>query len=510
MVSFLRRLAGWSPKPRIARIPYVKYADLVGMGISGLTEGSVGYRSASFFIVASVELGNTTTKCILSATNLDKGETYLLNKTVRLTKNVREPRPGEEVFGKTLWKKELTVSSVTEFISEVITESMATAEVDRDRDLDFVVRSTGVTAGFVTPEEVGAMIHALAEGCLAAGVPPSKMIAPLSHDKVPQRLRKYSKLKLVPFDGAVAGCLTPRTPSEIIANEMEAELSTAGIKVGAKWIDFDFRNPVITFDFGTTLKGRITDTAIPYANTIGSIAGLGGAIADALVQGTGLVDGRQGSALEAYTENLSEEKISWEQAEAYAEETHKYLRIMEIPPGCERFGTVPVNPSAAREAEVYLIGCDIGTNGSSIPKLRELGGKIYGEYGKQFLFAVIDLVMVKVAYRIIEIALKQGLISKDTSIGITGRAALTGAKPKLFLEQLGRLDLYRKDEVERRVVFVEDGLALGASAMARCMFRLGTPENPLGGNRGGRCVLSERLKKLKIGRVSRSLYQAGG
>ncbi|KYH38196.1 MAG: hypothetical protein AYL30_005750 [Candidatus Hecatellales archaeon B24] len=507
MAGFLRKLTGRTLKPRIARIPYVKYGDLVGGDIYKLYKG---YKSASFFTVASVELGNTTTKCILSATNLDDGKTYLLKKTVRLTKDVREPMPGEEVFGKTLWKKELTVSSVAEFVSEVITESMATAEVDRDKDLDFVVRSTGVTAGFATPEEVGAMIHALAEGCLAAGVSPSKMIAPLSHDKVPQRLQKYSKLKLVPFDGAVAGCLTPRTPSEIIANEMEAELSTAGIKVGAKWVDFDFRNPVITFDFGTTLKGRITDSAIPYANTTGSIAGLGGAIADALVQGTGLVDGKQGSALEAYTENLSERKVDWSRAEAYAEEAHKLLRITEIPLGCERFGTVPVNPSAAREAGVYLIGCDIGTNGSNIPRLRELGGKICGEHGKQLLFAVIDLTMVKVACKIIEIALSQGLIDRKTSIGVTGRAALTGAKPKLFLEQLSRLGLYGRDEVDRQVVFVEDGLALGASAMARCMFRLGTPENPLGGNRGGRCVLSERLKKLKIERVGRSLYQAGG
>ena len=510
-MGFFKRLMGGPPKPRIARTRYAKYADLVGMDIGGLTEGSLGYRSANFFIVASVELGNTTTKCILSATDLDEGRTYLLNKTVRLTKEVREPRPGEEIFGKTLWKKELTIGSVTEFVGEVITESLATAEVNRDRDLDFVVRSTGVTAGFATPEEVGSMIHALAEGCLAAGISPSKMIAPLSYDQVPERLKKYSKLNVAPFDGAVAGCLTPRTPSEIVANEMEAELSTAGIKVGAKWIDFDFRNPVITFDFGTTLKGRITDSSLPYAHTVGSITGLGGAIADSIVQGTGLVDARQGSALEAYKpEKALKGKVDWKQVEAYVEEAHKHLRIEEVKPGCERFGTVPVNPSAAGEAGVYVVGCDIGVNGSNIPELRRLGGEIFREHGEGFLFAVIDLVMARVTRRIVEEALSRGVIGRETSVGITGRAALTGMKPQLILQELEKVGLYGKGETERRVVFVEDGLALGASVMARCMFRLGTPKRPLGGNRGGPCVLPERLKKLKIEKVGRSLYQAGG
>ena len=352
------------------------------------------------------------------------------------------------------------------------------------------------------------MIRALAEGCLAAGVSPAKMIAPLTYDQIPAKLKPYSKLNLVPFDGAVAGCLTPRTPSEIIANEMEAELSTAGIKVGAKWINFDFRNPVVTFDFGTTLKGRITDMQTPYANTIGSIAGLGGAVADALVQGTGLVDRVQGSALEVFEQNLNQ-RVSWDTAEDYAAEAHSFLRIEEIKPGCDRFGTVPVNPSAAREAGVTLLGCDIGVDGSDIPRLRELGGKIYREHGLPTLFASIDLVMVRIACRILELARDKGLLSKHVSIGITGRAGITGNKPKLLLECLHDSGFFSKSEVEKRVVFVEDGLALGASAMARCMFRLGTPKNPLGGNRGGPCVLSERLKGFKVERVGRSHYQAG-
>ena len=48
------------------------------------------------------------------------------------------------------------------------------------------------------------------------------------------------------------------TGVEIVANEMEGELATAGIKEAAKLTDVDFRNPCISIDFGTTLDGRIT------------------------------------------------------------------------------------------------------------------------------------------------------------------------------------------------------------------------------------------------------------
>ena len=43
------------------------------------------------------------------------------------------------------------------------------------------------------------------------------------------------------------------------------------------------------------------------------------------------------------------------------------------------------------------------------------------------------------------------------------------------------------------MVFVDDGLARGAAVMARCMNSMGTPKNPLGGLRGGKCILKERI-----------------
>ncbi|MFQ6120829.1 MAG: DUF2114 family protein, partial [Methanosarcinales archaeon] len=53
-------------KPRIAESPYLKILDLK-------YKPRHIVKSNPYFVVASVEVGNTTTKCILTATNLKDG-----------------------------------------------------------------------------------------------------------------------------------------------------------------------------------------------------------------------------------------------------------------------------------------------------------------------------------------------------------------------------------------------------------------------------------------------------
>ena len=100
--------------------------------------------------------------------------------------------------------------------------------------------------------------------------------------------------------------------------------------------------------------------------------------------------------------------------------------------------------------------------------------------------------MAKVIYRLVKVAQDAGLVFENTSIGITGRAGISGNKPKLALKYLEELDINHK--IDERVVFVDDGLARGAAVMARCMNSLGTIQNPLGGHSGGKCILGQRIK----------------
>ena len=169
----------------------------------------IDLKSKPFFIVASVEVGNTTTKSILTATNMDTCRTHIINKIVRMTRDVRPPKSSEVIFGKTLTGVELTRESVADLVRATLTESMEKANLDIKTDLNFVVRSTGIVAGFDSPDEVGEFIKGLADGCLMAGVPPKNMTPPMSISNIVQKLQKYSKLDKVIFDGAVAGVIPP-------------------------------------------------------------------------------------------------------------------------------------------------------------------------------------------------------------------------------------------------------------------------------------------------------------
>ncbi|TFF67736.1 methanogenesis marker 14 protein [Candidatus Thorarchaeota archaeon] len=442
-----------------------------------------------FYTVASVELGNTTTKCIIVTTNLETAEIFEVAKEIRMTRDVRPPREDESSFGETIAGVALTEESVSEMIADILRSAVSEAKIDLERDLHFVVRSTGVNAGFTSPEEVQSIIKALAQGCLDAGVPPRRMTASMSPENLPPGIREFTWLKKVYFDGAIASCLPPAN-TEIVANEMEGELVTAGIKGAVKGTDVDFRNPVLTLDFGTTLAGRVVDDSYPYARTVGSFAGLAGAIPDALAKGSGLTnrpDGVMSDLSSRSTRTIDSNVKSW------VKRLEKIIRVEEVPEGVDRYGTVPVNTDAAAESGTLLIGVDVGANGSNLPLLSRHALELVEEGGRGLLLAVVDLLMARLAYRLISMCDFRGLILPETSFGLTGRALTTGQKPELLLEELvsGKL---MAPETSRQAVFVEDGLAMGAAVAARCMNSMGTRENPMGGRKGDSCIMGARMK----------------
>jgi putative methanogenesis marker protein 14 len=491
----LSRILG--PKPHVADSPYLSLVPKTGSpGMSA----KVDLSTTSYYVVASVEMGNTTTKCILTATNLETGKTYLLDKTVKMSRDVRPPKEGEKVFGKTLDGKRLTRESVGELVRETLEESHSAAGLTIKEDLNFVVRSTGVVAGFARPDDIGSFILALADGCITAGVLPKNMTPAMNKDNLNGRLKKFSFLDKVYFDGAVASVLPPMgsTGVEIVANEMEGELATAGIKEAAKWAGtggVDFRNPVLSIDFGTTLKGRITNENFPYAKTIGNYCGLAGAVPDAIVRGSGLVDKNYGNVLDItkhersglFTEILNNKAI-----EEHAKWAHEMVQIEVVPDDRTWWGSVPVNPKAARNNGVILIGCEVGENGKDLTLLNAVGESLMKKYNVNTMLATLDLVSAMIAERLLKKALENKLISSKTTIGITGRAGITGDKPALILQKITEMGLFEKPN--DHLVFCDDGLARGAAVMARCMNSYGTPRNPLGGHRGGKCILGARMK----------------
>lgn len=161
-MSLFKKILGIGPKPVMAKSKYITIEDAK---MATFTKKAVGQGYGTslspdvYYIVASVELGNTTTKCILTATNLNTCRTYLLDKTVKMTRDIRPPKKGEKVFGETVWHIELTRESVSEMVRDTILESIKRSNIDIEKDLDFVVRSTGVTAGFAFPRRSGGADH---------------------------------------------------------------------------------------------------------------------------------------------------------------------------------------------------------------------------------------------------------------------------------------------------------------------------------------------------------------
>ena len=433
---------------------------LIDIAKSTFVDASFVLRD-NVYVVASVELGNTTIKSILTATDLIGGKTYFLDKTVELTTSIRPPKENEYVFGRTVRGQPLSREAISEAIQKILILSMTKSMISVN-DLNFVVRSTGIVAGFETPEEVGEIIKALADGCLKAGIPPRKMTGAMRRSDLSESLQKYSFMDDIIFDGAVAGvkCTMP-----IVANEMESELVLAGIKGGAKWTDVDFRSPCMGIDFGTTLAGRATNEDVPYANVIGSYCGLAGAIFDALAQPV------------ADTALQFSFPVDQDVPESYVKDVMRLIKIKRVTSE-KRFGTVPVDPKGLKESGIILIGVDVGINGSKLNELSKISAEMLEE-DRRDIGGLIDNVSSELAKRIIEISWEHGL---KGSIGITGRGALTGAKPRMIREKMGTQDL----------VFVDDGLARGAAVLARCLHSLGTPKSPMGGRKGGKCVMNLR------------------
>jgi len=166
--------------------------------------------------------------------------------------------------------------------------------------------------------------------------------------------------------------------------------------------------------------------------------------------------------------------------------------IDKILEGEARFTDAPFVRTVAAESGVALIGCDCGVNGSDAPVLGEIGHEIYKKHGIGMLGEVIDRVCAEMALRLVDVAVEKGMVPPNSSIGFTGRAAISGRKPEYILEGIIERNLYEKPN--DHLVFVDDGLARGAALMARCMNSLGKPKSPLGGVRGGPCIMSRRIK----------------
>lgn len=477
-----------------------------------------GLSDFPYYIVASVEVGNTTTKCILTRTDLRSGMTEVVEKTIRKTASIRAPMPDEPVFAHTIRGISFSRKALAELVCSVISDCLRKAEINVDH-LHFAARSSGIISQSSDSKDADEIIRALADGCLMAGVAPSKMNGVLSSDLLPEPIRPFSKLSTVYFDGSVAGTKLPKWQGRhVVPNEMEGELACAGIKEAARHNRFDFRNPCIVLDMGTTLSGRILSKGDPYAETIGNFCGYAGAVADMLVQSMkfSFSDVDDFCALDAFEKECSpfflENIFLKKKVKRAAEQINALLDIGRLGTDVDFVGPFFVNPKKAEEFDVKIYACrfkdskqnNSETDGSEL-RLNKIGDAFYKKHGLSGMSLLVDEVMTDIIVRLLE------SVSKDVSldlfcIGITGRAAISGNKKSmLYKKAQKRLGILNPAE---RFVFTDDGLARGAAVMARCIHSLGCATSPIGGNTGDACIISKRKRCQDMSNTKKTRFGA--
>ena len=159
---------------------------------------------------------------------------------------------------------------------------------------------------------------------------------------------------------------------------------------------------------------------------------------------------------------------------------------MEVPPHVDEYGCVSVYQEKRKGSKVRLIGCAINDEDALIDEFAKII-----EDNPQIISEQIDDFYAYLIKRLMDVAFDLNLITPQSTLAITGRAGITSNKIK-YIEE------YLKDTFDD-ILLVEDALAQGAAMMARCMNSLGTPVNPMGGTKGGMCIMQERIKHNKNG-----------
>jgi hypothetical protein len=88
------------------------------------------YRQRPYYIVLSMDLGNTVSDCIIIGTNLETGITYTINSTVRMTRDIRPPKEGEQLFGRTVDGIVVSQNAVVEFVRDTVRQCIREANID--------------------------------------------------------------------------------------------------------------------------------------------------------------------------------------------------------------------------------------------------------------------------------------------------------------------------------------------------------------------------------------------
>ena len=150
------------------------------------------YREKPYYVVLSVDFGNTVSDCIIVGTNLETGITYTINNTAKLTYKIRPPKDGEKVLGKTFEGIPLSQGAIIDFVKDIVKKSITDSNINPAEDLDFAVYCTGIVGNWNSANDASAIVSGIARGCMDAGIPGSKFTPPMTKQSLHKDIQRFS------------------------------------------------------------------------------------------------------------------------------------------------------------------------------------------------------------------------------------------------------------------------------------------------------------------------------
>lgn len=250
---------------------------------------------------------------------------------------------------------------------------------------------------------------------------------------------------------------TPTTfrpkPPKIIGNELKCK----ALRYGGRTLTESYSGlkdtPPVFLDFSTFSSGISVkkDTQDPPS---GLFSGLGMIILDFLARGHGDIDENFGTISQIPE---SDGEIYGSELSDFVSEITELIDIKRIPSGTQIIGNIPVDVESSYDKEIRLIGCDVGTNGDELNKIKTIGKKA-AAYGTASLNELLVRTFARLVGKTIRVMKKEELISNASSICISTRNDLSRYWKKNLVKTIKEIGF---EKTGRNIYFLEDPSSIG-------------------------------------------------
>lgn len=211
--------------------------------------------------------------------------------------------------------------------------------------------------------------------------------------------------------------------------------------------------PPVFLDFSTFSSG-ISVKKDTQESPSGLFSGLGMIILDFLARGHGDIDENFGTISQIPE---SDGEIYSSEVSDFVSEITELIDIKRIPSGTQIIGNMPVNVESSYDKKIRLIGCDVGTNGDKLNKIKNIGKKA-AAYGTASLNELLVRTFARLVGKTIRTMRKEELVPNTSSICISTRKDLSRHWKSNLVNTIKEIGF---EKTGKNIYFLEDPSSIG-------------------------------------------------